>query len=157
MILGIFLLLLNFYPPQISEVGQAKLQKMVEDRDALTQEWKDSESKKSGIFGNRTKKDMTETNIWLERILKKDNLIMDELRMINSIGSTTAVQTGDSYKAIALKQEQDIQKLQRRIKVMESEQSKNASDDRTFQWISFLLAISLATLGYIYYKLRFRS
>jgi tRNA U34 5-carboxymethylaminomethyl modifying enzyme MnmG/GidA len=155
--LGIFLVLLNFSPLQLTEVGQAKLQRMVEERDVLTQEWKESESKKSGIFGNRTKKDMIETNNWFERILKKDNLIMDELRMINSIGSTAAVQTGDSYKAIALKQEQDIQKLQRKIDNMESAGAKNVSENRTFQWISFLLSICLVTIGYYYYKLRFKS
>src|SRR5690606_25188479 len=103
MSISIVLILLNFLTPQFTEAGQAKLEKMVNDRDALTAQWKDSESKKSGIFGNRTKKDMIETNEWLERIIQKDNLIMDELRMIGDIETTTATQTGEDYKAIAFK------------------------------------------------------
>ncbi|MEP0712929.1 MAG: Clp protease ClpB, partial [Algoriphagus sp.] len=106
MSLGLLLLLFNLLNPQFTEAGQAKLEKMVQERDVLTQQWKDSETRKSGIFGNRTKKDMIETNEWLERIIAKDNLIMDELRMIGDIETTTATQTAEDYKAIALRQEQ---------------------------------------------------
>lgn len=157
MILGIIMLWLSLFPSQFTEAGQAKLERMVEQRDALTQEWKQSEGEKSGLFGNRTKKDMIKTNEWLERIIAKDNLIMDELRMIHSIESTTANQTGDDYKSIALKQEQDVQKLRRALTESEKQIAEKMSERRTFEWISFILFIVSGSLGYWVYKLKSKA
>lgn len=152
MILGLILLFLNFLPNQITEAGQAKLEKMVQERDALTAEWKRSESKKSGIFGNRTKKDMIETNQWLERILAKDNLIMDELRMIGDIETTVATQTGEDYKAITLNLEQDVQALKRALAERDNTIEEMMSTRRTFEWTSLIFFLSTLGLGYWIYK-----
>jgi len=152
MIFGLVLLILNFFIPQFTEAGQAKLEKMVLDRDALTQQWKESERQKSGIFGNRTKKDMVETNEWLERIIQKDNLIMDELRMIGDIETTTATQTGDDYKAIAFKQEKDVQALRRAVTERDKSIDKMLSTRRTFEWTTVIFFLSTLGLGYWVYK-----
>ena len=152
MTLGLVLVFLNLFTPQFTEAGQAKLEKMVQDRDALTTQWKESESKKSGIFGNRTKKDMIETNEWLERIIQKDNLIMDELRMIGDIETTTATQTGEDYKAIAFKQERDVQALRRAVAERDKEIKEKLSERRIFEWISLILFLSTVGLGILVYK-----
>ncbi|MEB2776674.1 Clp protease ClpB [Algoriphagus sp. D3-2-R+10] len=152
MITGIILLLLNLITPQFTEAGQAKLEKMVSDRDALTQQWKESESKKSGIFGNRTKKDMIETNEWLERIIQKDNLIMDELRMIGDIETTTATQTGEDYKAIAFRLEKDVQALKRAVAERDKSMEKMLSTRRTFEWTTTIFFLTTLGLGYWVYK-----
>lgn len=152
MTLGIFLLILNLLTPQFTEAGQAKLEKMVQERDALTQQWRESESKKSGIFGNRTKKDMIETNEWLERIIQKDNLIMDELRMIGKIETTTATQTGENYKAIAFKQEKDVQALKRAVAERDKRIEEKLAERRTFEWISLILLLTTLGLGFVLYK-----
>jgi len=154
MTFGLILLILNLFSPQFTEAGQAKLEKMVKDRDALTQQWKESESKKSGIFGNRTKKDMIETNEWLERIIQKDNLIMDELRMIGDIETTTATQTGEDYKAIAFKQEKDVQALKRAVAERDKSLDKMLSSRRTFEWTTTIFFLSTLGLGYWIYKSR---
>ncbi len=143
---------MNFFTPQFTEAGKAKLEKMVQDRDALTQQWKASESKKSGIFGNRTKKDMIETNEWLERIIQKDNLIMDELRMIGDIETTTATQTGEDYKAIAFKQERDVQALKRAVAERDKLIEEKLAERRTFEWISLILFLCTLGLGFVVYK-----
>lgn len=152
MTLGIILLLLKLITPQFTEAGQAKLEKMVSDRDALTQQWKESESKKSGIFGNRTKKDMIETNEWLERIIQKDNLIMDELRMIGDIETTTATQTGEDYKAIAFKLEKDVQALKRAVAERDKSMERMLSTRRTFEWTTVIFFLSTLVLGYWIYR-----
>ena len=152
MTFGLILLILNLFSPQFTEAGQAKLEKMVKDRDALTQQWKESESKKSGIFGNRTKKDMIETNEWLERIIQKDNLIMDELRMIGDIETTTATQTGEDYKAIAFKQEKDVQALKRAVAERDKSRDKMLSSRRTFEWTTTIFFLSTLGLGYWIYR-----
>ncbi|MEP1088577.1 Clp protease ClpB [Algoriphagus sp.] len=152
MSLGLLLLLFNLLNPQFTEAGQAKLEKMVQERDVLTQQWKDSETRKSGIFGNRTKKDMIETNEWLERIIAKDNLIMDELRMIGDIETTTATQTGEDYKAIALRQEQDVQALKRAVAERDKQLKEKLNERRTFEWISLILFLITLGLGFVVYK-----
>lgn len=152
--LGILLLFLNFLPNQISEAGQAKLEKMVKERDALTAEWKRSESKKSGIFGNRTKKDMIETNQWLERILAKDNLIMDELRMIGDIETSVATQTGDDYKAITLNLEQDVQALRRAMDEKDKTIEEMLATRRTFEWTTVIFFLGTLGFGYWVYRIK---
>lgn len=150
-------MLLKLVTPQFTEAGQAKLEKMVQDRDVLTQQWKESESKKSGIFGNRTKKDMIETNEWLERIIQKDNLIMDELRMIGDIETTTATQTGEDYKTIVFKQEKDIQALKRAVADRDKQLKEKLSERRTFEWLSLTLFFVSLGLGIIVYKKVFKA
>ena len=152
MILGLILLFFNFLPNQISEAGQAKLEKMVRERDVLTSEWERSENKKSGIFGNRTKKDMIETNEWLERILAKDNLIMDELRMIGDIETAVATQTGDDYKTITMNLEQDVQALKRALAERDKRIEEMLSTRRTFEWTTLIFFLSTLGLGYWIYK-----
>lgn len=156
MILSLLLFFLSFSPLQISEAGEAKLERMIQDRDQLEAEWKRSESKKSGIFGNRTKKDMIETNEWLERILAKDNLIMDELRMIGDIETTVATQTGDDYKAITLKLEQDLQAVKRALAERDKTISGMLETRRTFEWTTVIFFLSTLGLGYWIYKIKKR-
>ena len=154
MTFGLVLLFLNLLTPQFTEAGKAKLEKMVQDRDALTQQWKASESKKSGIFGNRTKKDMIETNEWLERIIAKDNLIMDELRMIGDIETTVATQAGEDYKTIVFKQEKDVQALRRAVADRDKSIEDMLSTRRTFEWTTTIFFLTTLGLGYWIYRSR---
>lgn len=154
MIHGLLLLLLYFMPNQLTQAGEAKLERMIQERDALTEEWKRSESKKSGIFGNRTKKDMIETNEWLQRILVKDNAIMDELRMIGDIETTVATQTGDDYKAITLKLEQDLQAVKRVMAEKDKKIEDMLSTRRTFEWTTTFFFLATIGLGYWIYKIK---
>lgn len=154
MIHGLLLLLLYFMPNQLTQAGEAKLERMIQERDALTEEWKRSESKKSGIFGNRTKKDMIETNEWLQRILVKDNAIMDELRMIGDIETTVATQTGDDYKAITLKLEQDLQAVKRAMAEKDKKIEDMLSTRRTFEWTTTFFFLATIGLGYWIYRIK---
>lgn len=154
MIHGLLLLLLYFMPNQLTQAGEAKLERMIQERDALTEEWKRSESKKSGIFGNRTKKDMIETNEWLQRILVKDNAIMDELRMIGDIETTVATQTGDDYKAITLKLEQDLQAVKRVMAEKDKKIEDMLSTRRTFEWTTTFFFLATIGLGYWIYRIK---
>jgi hypothetical protein len=151
MLLFIFSLLLNL---QVTSMEGAKLEKLVLERDQLHAEWKRSESKKTGIFGNRTKKDMIETNEWLERILAKDNQIMDELRMIGAIETTTISQEKEDYKSITLKLEQDVQALKRALESKDREIEAKLSERRTFEWTTLVFFLTSAGLGFWIYRLK---
>jgi hypothetical protein len=132
----------------------AKLEKLVQERDKLHSEWKISESKKTGIFGNRTKKDMIETNEWLERIIAKDNQIMDELRMIGAIETTTISQEKEDYKSITLKLEQDVQALKRAVAERDKEIEQKITERRTFEWTTVIFFLTTLGLGYWGYTIK---
>ncbi|WP_026967944.1 hypothetical protein [Algoriphagus terrigena] len=139
---------------QAPQLDGAKLERMVQERDQLHAEWRTSESKKSGIFGNRTKKDMIETNEWLERIITKDNQIMDELRMIGSIETTTITQDKDDYKSITLKLEKDVQALKRAVAERDKEIENKLTERRAIEWALVVFFLSTVGLGYWLYRLK---
>lgn len=149
MLTFIFILIISLW--QADSIESAKLQRMIEERDLLYSQWKASESKKTGIFGNRTKKDMTETNGWLERILIKDNEIMEELRMLGQIEKVTITQEKEDYKSIALKLEKEGQILKRVLAEKDEEINKKIVEKRSFEWMSllfFFISLGLATWLY---------
>ncbi|GMQ28723.1 Clp protease ClpB [Algoriphagus confluentis] len=154
MLIFIFTFLLTL--TQSANLESAKLEKLVAERESLHRQWKDSESKKSGIFGNRTKKDMIETNEWLERILAKDNQIMDELKMIGAIETTVISQEKDDYKTITLSLEQDVQALRRAVAERDRQIEEMLSSRRTFEWTTAIFFLSTLGFGYGLYRSRKR-
>lgn len=132
--------------------GQAKLDKMLSEREKMHREWRNSESKKSGIFGNRTKKDMIETNEWMARIIEKDNQIMEELKMLSEIEKTEITYEKNDYKFISQKQEREIAILKRALEEKEETVAEKKSDKRAYEWTSFILFLSTLSFGYLYFK-----
>lgn len=148
------LFLFFFFISYSMAFAQAKLEMMVQERDQLHAQWKASENKKTGVFGNRTKKDMVETNQWLERIVVKDNLIIDELRLSGAIENTTISQEKEDYKSITLKLEQDVQALKRAVADRDKQIEEKVGERRTFEWVSLILFWVCLGLGYWAYKQR---
>jgi len=153
---SVIFLFFSLFNLQVPEAGDAKLQLMIQERDQLQAQWNESESKKSGIFGNRTKKDMLGTNEWLERILAKDNQIMDELRIIGSIESSLLDQEKVDYQTIAFRLETQLQALKRAVAEKDLEIQSKLTERRTFEWISFILFLTCLGLGFWVYRLRKR-
>ena len=144
--------LLLFLILPLATFGQEKLNKLVTERQKLHQQWQQSESQKSGIFGNRTKKDMIATNDWMERIIQKDNQIMEELEMLKEIETAEIGFEKDDYKFIAQKQEQDIGKLKRALADKDEEIAGEKSNKRTYEWTTFIFFLISVALGILYYK-----
>jgi hypothetical protein len=132
--------------------GQAKLERLVSERDQLLLEWESSEVQRTGFFGNRTKKDMAETNEWLERIVKQDNLILDELRLRFSIDSSLIAQEKEDYKAITLGLERNIQSLQRAVEDRDAQLMIKKSERKIYELIFIFLLSGLMVLGYWIFK-----
>lgn len=131
--------------------AQEKLNKLVLERQQLHQQWQQSETKKSGIFGNRTKKDMVATNDWMSRIILKDNQIIEELELLKNIETTEISHEKEDYKFIAQKQQGDIGILKRSLEAKETELKEAKSKSRTNEWAAFLLFLTTSTLGYLYF------
>jgi hypothetical protein len=146
-----FLLILLVLAP-VSVFAQAKLDKLVSERNKMHTAWKDSESKKTGIFGNRTKKDMIETNEWMERIIQKDNQIMEELKLLSEIEKTEITYEKNDYKFISQKQEREIAMLKRTLAEKEGMVIEEKSESRTYEWLTFILFLSTAILAFMNWK-----
>ena len=149
----ILLWLAIFQTPSESE-GSAKLEKLVQERQALHQQWRNAESKKSGIFGNRTKKDMIETNDWLERIIAKDNQIIEELKFSGKVETAVIGQEKEDYKTITQSLERDVQVLKRALAEKEKEIENKISERRIFEWSTLIFFLTSAGLGWWTYSLK---
>lgn len=147
---------LFFFALPLITLGQEKLNKLVTERQSLHQQWQQSENRKSGLFGNRTKKDMIATNEWMERIIAKDNQIIQELEMVKKIETTEIGYEKDDYKFIAQKQEQDIGKLKRALAEREEEIAKRQGNKRTYEWTTFIFFLTTVGVSYLYYRERVR-
>lgn len=152
MFLLIFMMLLLPFQEEIA--GSAKLEKLVNEREILMNQWQSSESKKSGLFGNRTKKDMTETNDWLKRILNKDTQIIEELKLSGRIETAVIGQEKEDYKTITLSLEQDVQALKRALNQRDKTIEEMLAARRTFEWTTVIFFLSTVGLGYGIYRNR---
>jgi len=149
--LGLIIWLMTL-PMQVN--GQERLKKLISERERLHQEWRESESQKSGIFGNRTKKDMTATNEWLTRILQKDTYIIGELELLKDIETTEIGHEKEDYKYIAQKAEEDIVKLKRALDTKDEKIQAGIEEKRTYEWMTLIFFVSSMVLGFMYYRRR---
>ncbi|WP_232835070.1 Clp protease ClpB [Pleomorphovibrio marinus] len=147
----LFLLLIMVGMPTFSH-GQEKLNRLVEEREQLHRSWQASEEQKSGIFGNRTKKDMITTNEWMERIIKKDNQIMAELEMLKNIETAEISNEKEDYKYIAQKQQHDIDVLKRSLANKEQVIAEIKASKRSYEWAVFLLSLAVLAMGILHYR-----
>ena len=136
----------------LAGLAQEKLNKLVQERAGLHQQWQQSESQKSGIFGNRTKKDMTATNEWMSRIIQKDNQIMAELEMLKDIQTTEISYEKDDYKYIAQKAEADVVTLKRALLNKDEDIAKIKGRQRTYEWTTFIFFITSIALGWLFFR-----
>jgi len=139
---------------QSPNLETAKLEKLVQERQALHQQWQISESKKSGIFGNRTKKDMIETNDWLERIISKDNQIIEELKFTGKVETAIIGQEKEDYKTITQSLERDVQVLKRALAEKEKEVESKLSERRIFEWATLIFFLCSAGMAWWIYRNR---
>ncbi|GHB29970.1 hypothetical protein GCM10008106_08530 [Mongoliitalea lutea] len=122
----------------------------MKERERMHEEWKVSESKKTGIFGNRTKKDMIETHEWMARIIQKDNQIMEELKLLNEIEKTEITYEKNDYKFIVQKQEREIAILKRALEAKDENTNKSTTSIGEILW-KFLIIFSFIAIGYLVY------
>ncbi len=145
-------ILILFVNLPISGFGQEKLNRLVEEREKLHRSWQASEEQKSGIFGNRTKKDMIATNEWMERIIKKDNQIMAELEMLKNIETAEISHDKEDYKYIAQKQQHDINALKRSLVGKDEEIAAIKASKRGYEWAVFWLGLVVIALTIMHYR-----
>ena len=95
---------------------------------------------------------MIETNEWMERIIQKDNQIMDELKMLSEIQKTEITYEKNDYKFISQKQEREIAMLKRTLAEKEGMVIEGKSESRTYEWLTFIFFLSTAVLSFLFWK-----
>jgi hypothetical protein len=95
---------------------------------------------------------MIETNEWMERIIQKDNQIMEELKLLSEIEKTEITYEKNDYKFISQKQEREIAMLKRTLAEKEGMVIEEKSESRTYEWLTFILFLSTAVLAFMNWK-----
>jgi len=152
-----YFILLFFWGSFLQTFGQSRLDMLIGNREHLHHQWKKSENKKTGIFGNRTKKDLGETIQWMERIVDMDNEIIAELNLIKEREKTDIIYEKDDFKFISHKLERDVQTLKRALVTKDQEIKEKENEKRTFEWISLLLFLSTSIFGLLWFKNTFAA
>jgi hypothetical protein len=95
---------------------------------------------------------MSATNEWMDRIIRKDNQIMQELEMLKDIETTEISYEKEDYKYVAQKAEADIVKLKRALSEKDEAIRKEEDEKRRYEWTTLLFFLSTLVLGFLYYR-----
>lgn len=143
-----------------------RIRAMVNERQKLYSQYSKQIEKKSGIFGNQTKKDVRAANEILLKILATDSRIFSELEeMIKAqdreVERSKFEKQDKEYKII--KKEEEVQthsetvaKLQRNVETLSSQQIKLKRTAKIYKFLFFssllFLIISTGGIGYLAYR-----
>jgi hypothetical protein len=97
---------------------------------------------------------MVETHGWMERIIDKDNLIMEELKMLRDIEKTEITYEKNDYKFISQKQEREIVTLKKALSDKDLEMQEKQKSTRTYEWTTLIFFVSTLVLGFAYSRKR---
>ena len=134
--------------------GQEEINKLTLERQLLYRQYKETESLTSGLFGNRSKGDLQTTIDALNKIIKKDNEILDKLK---NIQADSKIEFTNKYNDLIM-QNNDMSQKNRELIGM-SERHKGYSKEnhqiieKTEQQqtliISFLVVLGLLSVIYM--------
>ncbi len=138
--------------PEVFE--KQKLKELIDLRKKNFSEYFNSIEQKSGIFGNKTKKDLRSSNEILTSIVRTDNQIIDVLN--RSLEYKTFEKTGYNYDK--LESEARISELfksndtlYQQNKYLKSEIITGKKNKLVLNWLIFLLS-TLLLVQYLYFR-----
>ena len=145
----IILILLPFFVKASSiDSTREELRELLKQRKILFDEYSESVAKKSGIFGNKTKTDLKESQAKLEEIIKADNKIMSSLN--RTLDFRTFEKQNLSYDASSLEDRiRNVNILNDTLnkKVLslteENKQHRSVLNHHTFYFILLILLLIL--------------
>ncbi len=141
-----------------------RIRAMLNERQKLYSQYSDQIEKKSGFFGNQTKRDIKEANEILLRILATDTRLFRELEeMIKAREREVQKRKYEKQdkEYTILKKEEAVQsqsetvaKLQRYIEKLQAEQSglKRSSGSYKFLFYTLLIFVLAMIAAYVYRK-----
>ncbi len=144
----------------LPDSSKKELTDLLIQRSILFDEYRNSLTKKSGFFGNRTKNDMAQTQEQLKSIVAQDNRIIDALNRAMDFKTfeKTAMNYDVSDYADRLKNLHIVNDtLSSQIKMLEQKSAASRSDLNFYRLCTILLFLLSAGLTYVTFKLRKRK
>ena len=156
MLLLLFLPIMNLANAQDSLGNITELQRLLKERKDHFQEYSQAADQRSGIFGNKTKRDLEQSREILFNIVKTDNHILEELdRAISNRGMAKADYSFEetSYKQTIEQLSQATDTLNKQLEAQKqiSASMQNKADSQ--RWILYVLAGIIGLLSvYIFWS-----
>lgn len=134
--------------------SQEAINKLSLERELLYRQYKETESLTSGLFGNRSKGDLQTTIDALNKIIKKDNEILDKLK---NIQEDSKVEFTNKYNDLIM-QNNDMSQRNRELIEMserhkgyskENHQIIEKTEQKQTLIISFLVVLGLLSVIYM--------
>ena len=147
-------LLLVFTTLSVAAQQSEKLEKLLQERYLLNEAWEESQKRKSGFFGNRTKADMQKTISTLERILRKDNEIVDELTILTKNEKFDLVGENADLANQVLLLNRKLANAQQAYQDAQYRIDNEGGTRRFFEILSLLGVAGTGVFGWLYWKQR---
>ncbi len=145
---------------QGSSTDRKELHDLIDIRRARFEAYSGSLEKKSGFFGNKTKKDMQKTMDALSEIIETDNRIISSLNHVVDFRSYQKVNTNYDM----LKNNEQLSNLQhatdtlvKQLDALLLTNAKLKSKIRRFQWTGYSLLFFLLTYLFILVRKKYRK
>lgn len=160
LVLFIILSAPTFAMQEQQQKSRERLAKLLHERSEKFDQYLVNLEKRSGFFGNQTKKDLKRVNEKLIEIVKTDNTIFKELKRLldyKSFERTTAVQDLSQYENLLNQNLKAIDTLNKQLVVIKNQKAEieNQSIQRII--LIWVLAIFLLITLYLLFKSRRRS
>lgn len=134
--------------------GQEEINKLTLERQLLYRQYKETESLTSGLFGNRSKGDLQTTIDALNKIIKKDNEILDKLK---NIQEDSKVEFTNKYNDLIMQNNDMSQKNRELIEMSERHKGYSKENHQIIEKteqkqtliISFLVVFGLLSVIYM--------
>lgn len=134
--------------------AQEEINKLTLDRELLYRKYKETESLTSGFFGNRSKGDLQTTIDALNKIIKKDNEILDKLK---NIQADSKIEFTNKYNDLIMQNNDMSQKNRELIKMSERHKGYSKENHQIIEKteqkqtliISFLVVFALLSVVYV--------
>lgn len=134
--------------------AQEEINKLTLERELLYRQYKETESLTSGLFGNRSKGDLQKTIDALNKIIKKDNEILDKLK---NIQEDSKVEFTNKYNDLIMQNNDMSQKNRELIEMSERHKGYSKENHQIIEKteqkqtliISFLVVLGVLSVIYM--------
>jgi hypothetical protein len=143
----IFLIFFLLIPLKMFAQSNEHLKEIIAERRELYTTWKEQLDQKSGIFGSQTKGDVQEINDVLKQIIKKDNIILEE---VESSQNAEYQKLLEKYNILIAENDQllsDKKKLNQNIETEKNYQKDNHKQIARIEGDRILLGLLILLFG----------
>ncbi|UZD21035.1 hypothetical protein PBT90_15800 [Algoriphagus halophytocola] len=139
---------LLFLPIQIYAGPDAST--MLSDREEMLQLLRESTPRSPRVFGVEIPAQQHANYELAMRIIKKDNAIIQRLKLQDEIDQASLLADNEAYKAITLSQEQDIQKLRNALTQKTHEINSQAVESWKYQSATLIFFVGMISFVFLY-------